>query len=191
MVTAHVGAPATAGQAVALRGVPTTIVVEQLQPPPLHDLVARLRGAFGVRIITVGRESAREMIAALRRNELVGIVSDRDVAGTGRELPFFGTPTRVTTAPAILALRTNAVVLPAFAARTELFAGKGRIEPPVEMPRTGDTASDIREGTLRILQRIEAFIREYPDQWGVFSHVWPGVPPANEDPPGLSTIPKP
>jgi len=188
MVTGHVGSPAMAGQAVALRGVPTTLVVEQLEPPPLHDLVARLRGAYGVRIVTVGRESARLMIAALRRNELVGIVSDRDVAATGRVLPFFGTPTRVTTAAATLALRTNAIVLPAFAARTRLFAGTGRIEAPVEMPRTGDTQNDINEGTLRILQRIEAFIREYPDQWGVFAYVWPAEP-TPDDQPGLSTMP--
>jgi KDO2-lipid IV(A) lauroyltransferase len=190
MVTAHVGAPNTAGQAIALHGVPTTLVVEQLQPPPLHDFVARLRGAFGVRIVTVGRESVREMIAALRRNELVGIVADRDVAGTGRILSFFGTPTRVTTAPATLALRTGAVVLPAFAARSRLFTGSARIEPPVEIPRTGDTYADVSEGTLRILQRIEAFIREYPDQWGVFAHVWPSESPADEEL-TLGTMPKP
>lgn len=173
MVTCHAGAPSAGGQLVALHGVPTTLVVEPLQPAPLHDLVASLRGVFGVRIITVGRESAREMIAALRRSELVGIVSDRDVAGSGRDLPFFGISTRVTTAAATLALRTNAVVLPAFAARTGLFTGVGRIEAPVEMPRSGDSADDLREGTLRILARIEAFIREHPDQWAVFSDVWP------------------
>jgi lauroyl/myristoyl acyltransferase len=187
MVTSHAGTPSAGGQLIALHGVPTTIVVEPLQPRRLHELVARLRGAFGVRIITVGRESVRDVIGALRRNELVGIVSDRDVAGSGRELPFFGAPTRVTTAAATLALRTNAVVLPAFASRTGLFRGTCRIEPAVEMPRTGNTADDVCEGTVRILARIEAFIHEYPEQWSVFSDVW-----ATEgDAQGSSTIPKP
>jgi lauroyl/myristoyl acyltransferase len=191
MVTCHAGTPAAAGQLIALRGVPSTLVVEQLQPRPLHDLVARVRGAFGVRIVTIGRDSARDMIAALRRKELVGIVSDRDVAGSGRDLPFFGKVTRVTTAAATLALRTNAVVLPAFASRTGLFAGRGRIEAPVEMPRTGDTAADVRDGTLRILARIEMFIRENPDQWAVFSDVWPAAGPTDGDRVGLSTMPEP
>ena len=173
MVTCHAGSPSAAGQLIALHGVPTTLVVEPLQPARLHDLVARLRGAFGVRIIAIGRESVREIISALRRNELVGIVCDRDVAGSGQELPFFGRKTHVTTAAATLARRTNAAILPAFAARTGLFAGRGRIEPPVEMPRTGDAASDIREGEVRILARIEVFIREHPEQWAVFSEVWP------------------
>jgi lauroyl/myristoyl acyltransferase len=187
MVTCHAGTPSAAGQIIALHGAKPTLVVEQLQPPAVHQLVARLRGAFGVHVITIGREGVREMISALRRNELVGIVSDRDVAGSGRELPFFGIPTRVTTAAASLALRTNAIVVPAFAARTGLLAGRGRIEPQVEMPRTGDTASDVREGTLRILARIEAFIREYPDQWAVFSDVWP----ATDGKIASSTIPRP
>jgi len=199
MVTSHAGTPGVAGQLFALNGVPTTMVVEPLRPRRLHDLVARLRGAFGVHIIAVGREGAREMIAALRRNELVGIVSDRDVAGSGRELPFFGIPTRVTTAAATLALRTNAVVLPAFAVRTQLFGGQGRIESPVEIPRTGNSAQDVREGTLRILARIEAFIREYPEQWAVFSDIWPGehvtaersVSRTGDGSPGLGTMPEP
>jgi KDO2-lipid IV(A) lauroyltransferase len=173
MVTSHAGAPSAAGQAIALSGPPSTLVVEQLQPPALHQLVADLRGGFGVRVITVGRESLRQMIAALRRNELVGIASDRDVAGTGRELPFFGVTTRVSTAGATLALRTNATVLPAFAYRTGLLTGAGRIEPQVEMPRTGDAKEDIRVGTLRIMERIERFIREHPEQWAVFTDVWP------------------
>ena len=173
VVTCHAGAPSAAGQLIALHGAPTTLVVEPLQPPEVHNLVARLRGAFGVRIITVGRESLREMLAALRRNELVGIVCDRDVAGSGREIPFFGTPTRVTTAAATLALRTNAVVLPAFAARSGLLTGEGRIEARVDLPRSGDTVEDVRVGTLRILARVEAFIREHADQWTVFSDIWP------------------
>lgn len=187
MVTCHAGTPSAAGQIIALHGAKPTLVVEQLQPPAVHELVARLRGAFGVHIITIGREGLREMISALRRNELVGIVSDRDVAGSGRELPFFGVPTRVTTAAASLALRTNAIVVPAFAARAGLLAGRGRIEPPVAMPRSGDTAADVREGTLRILARIEAFIREHPDQWAVFDDMWP----ANDGKVGSSTIPRP
>jgi KDO2-lipid IV(A) lauroyltransferase len=187
MVTCHAGTPSAGGQLIALHGVATTLVVEPLEPNRLHDLVAGLRGVFGVRIITVGHESLREIIAALRRKELVGIVADRDVAGSGRELPFFGVPTRVTTGAATLALRTNAVVLPAFAFRTDLLKGGGRIETPVEMPHTGDAADDVREGTLRILARIETLIREFPDQWAVFSDVWP----REESAPGSSTMPQP
>jgi len=187
MVTCHAGAPAVAGQLIALSGAPTTLVVEQLQPAKVHGLVARLRGAFGVRIITVGRESVRQIIGALRRNELVGIVSDRDIAGSGREMLFFGALTRVSTAAATLALRTNAVVLPAFAVRTGLLSGVGRIEAPVDMPRTRDTAEDVRVGTLRILQRIEGFIAEHPEQWAVFSDVWP----QKSGPVGSSTMPRP
>lgn len=173
MVTAHLGAAWVAGQLVAQRGIPTTLVVERLRPPPLHDLMVRLRRSAGMRQVTAGRAALREVVAALRRNEIVGIVCDRDVAGSGEMLPFFGHLTRVTTAPATISLRTRAPVVPAVAYRSGPFAAVARIEEALEMPRTGATTRDVREGTLRIMARIERFIREHPEQWVVFTDVWP------------------
>lgn len=173
MVTAHLGAPSLAGQLVVLHGVPTTVAVERLNPPALHDLVARYRGALGMRSVPAGFRAARELVSTLRRNEVVGIVCDRDVAGSGEVLCFFGRPTRIPTAAAVLALRTGAAVLPAVAYRARPFAGVGHIEPPVEMPRTGDAAADVREGTRRIIARMESWIRAHPEQWVVFTDVWP------------------
>jgi KDO2-lipid IV(A) lauroyltransferase len=173
MITAHIGAPSLAGQRVALYGVPTMVAVEQLDPPALHELVASRRAAFGWRMVPAGFSAAREILAALRRNEIVGMVCDRDVAGSGDRLCFFGKPTHVTTAAAIFALHTGAVVLPAVAYRSKPFAGIARIEAPVEMPRTADSAADVREGTQRILVRLESWIRAHPEQWVVFTDVWP------------------
>ncbi|MPZ14724.1 MAG: hypothetical protein GEU73_09940 [Chloroflexi bacterium] len=173
MVTAHVGSPSLASQLVARRGVATSAVVEELQPPALHRLMVRMRGSQGMRIVTAGRAAVAEIATSLRRNEVVGLVCDRNVAGSGLDLPFFGRTTRMTTAPVTLALRTNAAILPAVAYRSQPFAGIAHVEPVVELARTGDVARDVREGTLRVIARLEALIREHPEQWAVFSDVWP------------------
>jgi KDO2-lipid IV(A) lauroyltransferase len=137
-----------------------------------------LRGAFGIGTIPLAASAARQIITALRRNEVVGILADRDVAGSGELLGFFGRPARMTTAAATLARRTGATIVPAITYRSRPFSGFGRIEAPVEIPSTSSARDDIRNGTLRLLLRLEGFIREHPEQWVVFTDIWP---PSNGD----------
>ncbi|MEA2639767.1 MAG: phosphatidylinositol dimannoside acyltransferase, partial [Chloroflexota bacterium] len=146
MATAHLGSAPYAMQLIETVGsVPVAVLVEPLQPPEMFDLVARLRAAHGMRMIRAEPTSVREVLAALRRGEIVGIASDRDVAGTGELLPFFGRPTRMTTAAAAFALRTSAVIVPGFAFRTGLFKGHAYVEMPIPIVRTGDAARDARQ----------------------------------------------
>src|SRR5207237_5134586 len=105
MISGHVGPFSAAGQLVALSGVPTTVLVERLEPPRLHAFVAGLRESFGLRLLPADRAAIREALASLRRDEVVGMMCDRDVAGTGEPLPFFGRPPRLTTAAATFARR--------------------------------------------------------------------------------------
>lgn len=173
MVSAHVGTPSTAGQLLALRGLCTHVVVEPLRPPALFDFMAEIRQQAGLRLIPTGPRAIREILTALRRNEIVGIFGDRDVAGSGETLPFFDRATRMSTAAATLALRTGASIVPCVAYRTRPFHAVAEIWPSIELTRTADPRGDVREGTARITSCLEAFIRCRPDQWVVFSDVWP------------------
>jgi KDO2-lipid IV(A) lauroyltransferase len=174
LVTAHLGQPHIAGQLIVARGVPGTVIVEQLEPPQLHALVARIRGHFGLHMVALGAHALRDAVTALRRQELVVILCDRDVAGTGEVIPFFGHPTRVTTAPAALARRTGAMVLPTIAYRAGLFHGYAIVDEPFFVDRTSDPPEDVLAATQRIMDGIERSIRVHPEQWAVFSEVWPG-----------------
>ncbi len=175
LVGAHVGPISVAGQLLAAHAIPTTVVVEPLNPPQLHDLVASLRRSFGLQIVELGSTTIREVLAALRRGEVVGFVADRDVAGSGEPLPFFGRTTRMTTGPATLARRTGAIVLTCVAYRSGLWQGRAIIDGPVEIPRTAEVAADVRQGTLAIIARLERYVRAAPEQWVVFSDNWPSA----------------
>jgi KDO2-lipid IV(A) lauroyltransferase len=174
LVGPHVGPISVAGQLLADRGVPTTVVVEVLQPAPLHRLVSELRSHFGLRLVPQGPTVVRQILLGLRQGGVVCIASDRDVAGTGDELPFFAHITRVTTAPAKLARRTGAVLLSCTAHRTGLWRGWARIDEPIEVARSGNPDDDVRAATLEMLRRFETAIVAAPDQWIAFSELWTG-----------------
>ena len=86
----------------------------------------------------------------------------------------------MTTAPATIARRTGAIVLTTTAHRTSLWRGEAVFDTPVEIPRSANVGADVREGTRRIAERLERYIRARPEQWTVFSDVWPAPTASGE-----------
>ncbi len=176
LVTAHLGSLSLVGQVLALHRCPASVVVEPLHPPALLDLLHGLRSAHGIRPLPAGPGLLRAIQTALANNEVVGLVSDRDVLGNGVEVTFFGAPTRLPGGAAGLALRTGAAVLPAFTARVARGRYRGWFEPPLALERTGNVRADVQANTERVTRCLEAAIRRYPEQWTVFQPVWPPAP---------------
>jgi lauroyl/myristoyl acyltransferase len=172
LVTAHLGSVSLVGQMVALGGCPANVVVEAL-PPRLLALLQGPRASHGITPLPAGPGLLRAIVAALGRNEVVGLLSDRDVLGNGIAVTFFGTPTRLPGGAAGLGLRTGAAVLPAFTARRPDGRYLGWFEPPVPLVSTGNVRADVQTNTERITRIVEAAIRRYPEQWTVFQRVWP------------------
>src|SRR4029079_16769956 len=81
--------------------------METVDDPPLQAWFERTRGSLGCRSTRL-REARRELLAPLRAGGYVGIVGDRDVAGGGIEVPFFGAPAPLPIGPALLAIETGA-----------------------------------------------------------------------------------
>lgn len=183
MVGGHISSVALAGQAVAAAGYPITSVAERVEPPELDDLLHRLRNAGGIRMLALGPDTMRELLAALRREEVIGLVMDRDVAGSGVEVPFFGARARLPGGAALLALRTGAPILPAVAYRGADQRFRAEILPPVPVERGASLAESIRLTTAAIARRFEGIVRAHPDQWTVYQPIWPlpGPPRARSD----------
>jgi len=148
--------------------------METLDDPALQGWFERTRSVFGVRIVTL-REARRELSAALKRGEHVGLVADRDISGGGIEVPLFGSPAPVPIGPAFLAIEAGAPIYLAGIWRTGRLTYRGRLD---EIPVAA-------EGTRR--QRVEAtiaaeaaaferLIAHAPDQWAaVFFPIWPDL----------------
>ena len=96
----HLGGWEWAGRWLADRGHGLTAVVEAIEPPELFDWFSDLRRKLGMRIVSLGPSAGREVLAALKRNDVVCLLSDRDIQRTGIEVEFFGETTTIPAGPA-------------------------------------------------------------------------------------------
>jgi KDO2-lipid IV(A) lauroyltransferase len=172
LATAHLGNWELGALAHALRGEPMDVVVRPLDNPWIDRLVARRRAACGNRVIEK-REAARAIFKALASNRTVGILMDQNSSlDQGTFVDFFGVPACVGTGFARIAARSGAAVIPAFALWSEKEGRHVvRYYPPVEM------AGSAEEDTARLQKRLEAIVREHPDQWLWIHRRWKTRPP--------------
>ncbi len=175
--TAHLGSVAFVGQVVPALGHPMVSLVEPLDSPELLEFFTRHRAGLGARMLPVGKSALRELFLALRRNEVVGLVTDRDVTGTGPTIEFFGAPTQFPDGVAALAVRTGAPILIAIASRRPDGRFDALFEPLPPVTLTGDPKADVLLLTQAIARRLEYHIAIHPEQWTVFQKRWPEAQP--------------
>jgi KDO2-lipid IV(A) lauroyltransferase len=164
-LTAHLGPWELGAFAHALYGNPIQILYRPLDNQRLDRLVNRYRTLCGNKLIDK-RDSARGILAALGRNETVGILADQNTSlEEGVFVDFFGIPASTTAGIARVALHTGTAVVPAFCVWEET-AGRYCIHfaPPLEFTLSGDRDADIRAATQQMASVIEQYIRRYPDQ---------------------------
>lgn len=159
-VTAHLGNWDLLACSQALRGVPLHVVTKELSSEGLSRLWMERRRETGVRLLPAAG-SIRQVLRALRDGEVVALVVDqRTPAGEGGiESPLFGAPVWTTRAPATLAARTGAALLPVVSTRGRDGTHRVRIGPEI---RPGRTAA---ETTAAINRQIERWVRWCPEQW--------------------------
>jgi KDO2-lipid IV(A) lauroyltransferase len=195
VVTAHLGAwellPAMSG----ILGDPIHVVVRPMDNLTIDRALAAIRSRGGNGIIRKQDLLRRGMgLKVLKAGGTLGIMIDQNI--TWREgvfVEFFGRTANTAFAPALLALRSGAAVIPAAIFRE----GPGRhrivVEKPMELARSGDLRRDLQENTARFTQAIEAFIRRSPADWFWVHRRWktqPLGPESASAPPGEG-VPEP
>lgn len=173
--SAHLGNMELISQVIVARSMRAVVPVEHVRPEALFRLVTAARSSRGVRMIPLDGGALRAISKALRANEIVGIGADRDIQGTGLVTRFFGETTTMPDAPAVLALRTKARVLPVKSLRQPDNTFRVLVHPPLNMQFSGNIREDVRVNTEKVIRIMEDFIRSNPEQWVVFEPVWPGA----------------
>ncbi|MGH2686984.1 MAG: phosphatidylinositol mannoside acyltransferase, partial [Actinomycetota bacterium] len=153
---------------------PVTVVVEPLEPPELFDWFADFRRSLGMNIVPLGPGAGSAVLRALKRNEVVCLLSDRDIGGSGVEVEFFGERTTLPGGPATLALRTGAPLLPVAAYFRGRRGHHAVIRPPVPATRTdARLRDDVERITQDLARELETLIRAAPEQWHLLQPNWP------------------
>jgi len=173
----HLGGWEWAGRWAADLGNKMTVVVEPIEPPELFEWFADLRRKFGMTVIPLGPEAGPAVLKALRNNEVLCLLSDRDINGGGIEVEFFGEKTTLPAGPATLALRTGAALLPTAAYFTDRGVGHhGVIGAPMNCERQGKLRADVQRITQDLAYELEKLIQRAPEQWHLLQPNWPSDP---------------
>ncbi len=172
MLSIHMGNFNVVAQTPVVNGIPTNIIVEHVQPQALHDLLTQMRESMGMQMIPLDGSHLRKAYKVLKHNEVLGMMGDRDIAGTGESVRFFGEVTEMPSGAVVLALRTGAAIVPSYTFRTGTGKSIGFIEPAIELARTGDRRRDVIENLQQIALILEGYIRQAPGQWTVLQRVW-------------------
>jgi KDO2-lipid IV(A) lauroyltransferase len=122
--------------------------------------------------IAKGARGTRQIFTALRRGEGVFLLADQKT-NEGLPIPFFGRDAMTTPAPAMLALKRGATLIPASNERMGGSRFRIRLHAPLEFTPSGDEVRDTYELTLAITQKIEEMVRARPSQWLWVHRRWP------------------
>jgi len=177
ILTAHFGNWELLGASLALSGYGVNFIVRPVRSPRLEIMVNRSRERMGIRCIPRGT-SIKEALKCLKRNEILGILSDIDTSVDGVFVDFFGRPAFTPRGPASIALRTGAALIPAFIIRQKDDTHKIVIEKALELKTTGNQEEEVLINTARFTKIIESYIRKYPEQWIWIHQRWKTKPNA-------------
>jgi len=170
----HLGGWEWSGRWLIQRGHRLNAVVEKLESPRLFEMFLQLRRKYGVQVIPLDDNAGVAVQQALARNEIVALLSDRDIQGTGIEVEFFGERTTIPTGPAFFALRTGAALIPLATYFSKRLDGhKTIVRPAVEVKRLATLREDMQRVSQDLANELELLIRHDPAQWHLFQPNWP------------------
>ena len=169
----HLGTWEWAGVWLArVQRVPVSAVVERLEPPELFEWFRELRAALGIEVIPLGEGAGAQVLRSLADGQVVCLLSDRLVGGSGVDVEFFGETTSLPAGPATLALRSGASLLPVGVYDTP-DGCHAIVRPPVSVERTGRLRDDVVRVTVALAAELEWLIGRAPDQWHLVQPNWP------------------
>jgi len=161
-LTPHLGCFEITAQVAAER-FPITVLYSPPKMKWLQPIIEQGRGGENIRLASADLSGVRELLAALKRREAVGILPDQVPGeGEGEWADFFGKPAYTMTLAARFAQRDGVECLIAYGER--LPGGAGYVVHVRALPPAlaGETQ------TRRVNRALETLIRELPGQylWG-------------------------
>lgn len=171
VLTAHYGNWELGGALIAAMGFKVHAVVRPVASAPLERLYTFFRMQRGMDVIHLAHASTG-IIRALKRNEVVAMVGDRDFTGNGHPHSMMGRETSLPRGAAWFAHRLQLPIL---------FGGVHRAPDDTYILRLAPLLEPADYPTEEALQRritelMEETILRDPCQWYIFNPFWPESP---------------
>lgn len=178
LISPHLGTWELGGLGLADLGYTVNVLTFREPDEQVNEQREQMRNERGIGVIYVDRDDTSplaiiEAVNALRRNEIICLIGDRDGSSNTVTVPFFGIPTALPAGAAHLALVTGAPVIPVFV----VLEGDGRYATLMDEAiffrgSHGRNREAVQEGMTRLAAVFERYIGQYPDQWYNFFDFW-------------------
>jgi KDO2-lipid IV(A) lauroyltransferase len=167
----------------AMKGYPISIVARSIDNPYLNRKVEEIRTRYGNRIIEKKR-AMRGILRCLDEDGTIGVLLDQNVTRKeGVFVDFFGETACTNKGLALIALKTEAPVLPAFIHYLGMGRHKIVVGKEIELERSADNEMNIISNTSKFTKIIEDHIRKYPAEWLWLHRRWKTRPDKSPHPP--------
>ena len=178
LISPHLGTWELGGLGLADLGYRINVLTFREPDARVNEQRERVRNERGIGVIYVDREDTSplaiiEAVNALRRNEIICLIGDRDGSSNTVKVPFFGRPTPLPAGAAHLALATGAPVIPVFVVLDRDGRYATLMDEPIFFKGShGKNHAVVEQGMTRLAGVFERYIRKYPDQWYNFFDFW-------------------
>ncbi|MFH1857685.1 MAG: lysophospholipid acyltransferase family protein [Candidatus Omnitrophota bacterium] len=163
-VTAHLGNWEWGGVGLSLLGFPVHALVLSQQNRWVNQFFINQRVRKGVQVIDL-TDSIWKVIQRLDKNEMILLVTDREISNNGIPVSFLGRKVYFPRGPAALSRRCGSPLVFGFMVRRENGFFDLEFQVPIEPIRTHDPSSDLERMTQQMASIIEVAVRRYPTQW--------------------------
>jgi len=178
VLTAHLGAWELMGMAHGSKGFPLGVIARRLDNPYLNVILEKLRTSTG-NFVIYKTEGFRPLLKAMGQSKGIAMLIDQNVISDDRIfVDFFGKAASTTPALGLLKLKTDAAVIPAFAIPVSGNRYRFVYRPALDVPRTGDRKTDVKNLTQACTAVIEEQIRQNPYCWLWMHRRWKTRPEA-------------
>jgi KDO2-lipid IV(A) lauroyltransferase len=170
--SAHYGNWEIAVRTASQVGFEVTGVYRAPNNPIVDRFMLWARGAEGGELVPKGDIAAKAAFGALRQGRALCMLVDQKM-NDGIPVPFFGRDAMTAPALAVLALRYDCAVVPIRMERLKGARFRMTSEPPLALPKTGNTEADRRALMTQVNAVVERWVRERPEQWLWLHRRWP------------------
>lgn len=151
---------------------PMLVIYRAPNNPYVDWLIRRARLHTAGKVLPKGAEGAMGLMRHLRAGGYSGILIDQKL-NEGVSVPFFNLPAATTPAPAELALRMGTPLIVARVVRLRGAHFRVECRNFALPPRSADHKADVLALTAALTAQLEAWAREYPEQWLWLHNRWP------------------
>lgn len=157
----------------AVSKIPITTVATRQSNPYVDSYINRVRHELGLKIVPLA-DSAKALVAALKKKEAIGLISDQNAGPNGVFVDFFGRPASTPKGGAQLALKFKTPVVVTLSVRTSPGRHKCIFKEVKVME--DDTVESL---TQRYTSVMEEIIRQYPQHYFWMHRRWKTRPKDN------------